>query len=209
MRCGDYSEKAWNAGTDANDYIGNATGEWKHYDFVVDTINNKSYLYVDGVQEVVRENVKIEDIAAIHLNTKHDGTGEVATDWGLDNYNMYWTYEPEFSVDDMKITKTVNGVETEVTDISQVAVGEVLTFTADLYNYSGDDVDYMVSYSVFNGEKMTKMDFVEDTIVNKTVGKSVTFTYTVTDTTNLKLKMFVWDGVETMMPYVAPLVIGQ
>lgn len=188
--------------------------KWYHYDLVVDMASDKVILYKDGIA-VLSGEMPLDTIYGFAMAIRYlDTSGNPAyciPDEGHDtsawsellirNYSFYKLPKkalvPTFAIENVRVEK--KGVE--LTDLSSVAAGDTLTATVELTNTEELAKDYMVSVVVFNGNTQAYMDYTEGTLYTGDVA-APSFSFTVEDTTDLNIKVFVWDGMQTMTPYV-------
>ena len=171
-------------------------GEWKKMDLVIDFENKVTQLYIDDALFSEANDTSV-GVAGVVMRIRNEDGDKKDDPLRFDNFAMYYTAPKKFTATEMKVVKEDG---TKVTLPSDIKAGDKLTLTASLHNTMGGEKPYMVSYAVYNGNMLTAVDFVEATLANN---GSVTesFDYTVTNTENLKIKILVWDGIDTMTPY--------
>ena len=167
-------------------------GKWANCDLVINFDDKIIQLYIDNALISTVPNT-LTGLGGIMLGAKNEKSDVL----NFDDIALYYTAPKKFTATEMKVVKKDG---TEVTLPSNIKAGDKLTLTASLHNTMGGEKPYMVSYAVYNGNMLTAVDFVEATLANN---GSVTesFDYTVTNTENLKIKILVWDGIDTMTPY--------
>lgn len=180
--------------------IETGTGGWAHYDVVFDLISNEIKLFVDGVltQTVSKEFDVIYGVGIRTRNVTNDNTN-----YYVDNCAVYWTPANVFLAKGVGVTDSDgNAVE----NTSAITTTTALNATARIINNTEESKNYMISYAVYNGDKMTDVEFVETSIEAGTTA-TPTIPFTVADTTDLKIKVFVWDGIDTMAPYANNAIV--
>lgn len=202
-------EKAlWNVGSMPLD----TGGTWQHFVLVADVANQRIILYRDG--KVVLSGAMPEGVDAIYglsmslYNAKSDGNWGVnpaeatAVDIAdnpelvLRDYTLYEVPAAElslgFNVTDMAISKGTAKLES----LEGIAVGDTLTASAHIENFTNDYVDAVMLFALYNGDVMTGIRPVPVGLYPG-FGDDISAELTVTDTTDLKAKLFIWKWAGT------------